>query len=65
MRKRRENEIIMCQAFEDLAERRVTEVKRAFARRLLVRGKQIVEEMAEDVDLLIEVVRDLASLQLV
>lgn len=49
----------MCQVFEDLAERRVTEEKRAFARRLIARGKQTVEEIAEDADLPIEVVRDL------
>lgn len=54
----------MCQVFEDLAERRVTEEKRAFARRLIARGKQTVEEIAEDADLPIEVVRDLAGLQL-
>lgn len=59
---------IMCQVFEDLAEKRaekrVTEEKKAFARRLIARGKQTVEEIAEDADLPIEVVRDLAGLQL-
>lgn len=54
----------MCQAFEDLAQRRVTDEKRAFARRLIARGKHTVEEIAEDADLPIEVVRDLAGLQL-
>lgn len=54
----------MCQVFEDLVERRVTEEKRAFARCLIARGKQTVEEIAEDADLPIEVVRDLAGLQL-
>lgn len=54
----------MCQVFEDLAERRVTEEKRALARRLIARGKQTVEEIAEDADLLIEVVRELAGLRL-
>ena len=29
----------MCQTFDDLVERRVTEEKRAFARRLIARGK--------------------------
>ena len=52
---------IMCQAFEDLAEQRVTEEKKAFARRLIVRGKQTLEEIAEDTDLPIEEVRKLAE----
>lgn len=55
----------MCQVFEDLVERRVMEEKRAFARRLIARGKQAVEEIAEDVGLSVEVVRDLVGLQLV
>lgn len=55
---------IMCQVFEDLAEKRVTEEKKAFARRLIARGKQTFEEIAEDAELPIEVVRDLAGLQL-
>ena len=55
---------IMCQVFEDLAEKRVTEEKRAFARRLIARGKQTLEEIAEDTDLPIEEVRELAGLQL-
>lgn len=59
---------IMCQVFEDLAEKRAEEArieeKKAFARRLIARGKQTVEEIAEDADLPIEVVRDLAGLQL-
>ncbi len=59
---------IMCQVFEDLAEKRAEEArieeKKAFARRLIARGKQTVEEIAEDADLPIEVVRDLADLQL-
>lgn len=54
----------MCQVFEDLAEKRVTEEKKAFARRLIARGKQTLEEIAEDTDLLIEEVRELAGLQL-
>ena len=56
---------IMCQVFEDLAEKRVTEEKKAFARRLIARGKQTLEEIAEDAELPLEVVRDLAELQLV
>lgn len=55
---------IMCQAFEDLAEKRVTEEKKTFARRLIARGKQTLEEIAEDTDLPIEEVRELAGLQL-
>ena len=54
----------MCQVFEDLAERRVTEEKRAFARRLIAREKQTVEEIAEDADLSIEEVKLLIGLQL-
>lgn len=60
---------IMCQIFEDLAEKRAEErameEKKAFARRMIARGKLTVEEIAEDADLPIEVVRDLAGLQLV
>lgn len=63
---------IMCQVFEELAEKRVNErteeirveEKKALARRMIARGKLTVEEIAEDVDLPIEVVRDLAGLQL-
>lgn len=64
-----EGQDIMCQVFEDLAEKRAEEArieeKRAFARRLIARGKQTVEEIAEDADLPIEVVRELAGSQLV
>lgn len=63
---------IMCQVFEDLAEKRAEkraeeariEEKKALARRLIARGKLTIEEIAEDADLPIEVVRDLAGLQL-
>ncbi len=62
----------MCQVFEDLAEKRAEkkaeeariEEKKALARRLIARGKLTIEEIAEDADLPIEVVRDLAGLQL-
>lgn len=62
----------MCQVFEDLAEKRAAkraeeariEEKKALARRLIVRGKLTIEEIAEDADLPIEVVRDLAGLQM-
>ena len=54
--------------FEDLAEKRAEEArieeKKAFALRMIARGKLTVEEIAEDADLPIEVVRDLAGLQL-
>ncbi|MCM1182768.1 MAG: hypothetical protein NC337_05290 [Roseburia sp.] len=55
---------IMCQIFEDLAEKRITEEKKAFARRLIARGKQTLEEIAEDTELPLEEVRELAGLQL-
>ncbi len=55
---------IICQVFEDLAEKRVTEEKRAFVRRLIARGKQTLEEIAEDTDLPLEEVRELAGLRL-
>lgn len=59
---------IMCQIFEDLAKKRAEEArieeKKAFARRLIARGKQTMEEIAEDADLPIEVVKELAGLQL-
>lgn len=60
---------IMCQVFEDLAEKwakeRVTEEKKESARRMIVRGKQTLEEIAEDIGLPLEEVRELAGLQLV
>ncbi|MCX4345431.1 MAG: hypothetical protein OSJ53_16285 [Kineothrix sp.] len=59
----------MCQVFEDLAEKwakeRVTEEKKESARRMIVRGKQTLEEIAEDIGLPLEEVRELAGLQLV
>lgn len=67
---------VMSQLFEDLvekwgeerakeiAEERALEEKKASARRLIARGKLTLEEIAEDSDLPIEVVRDLAGLQL-
>lgn len=54
----------MCEIFENFAEKRVIEEKKESARRMIARGKMTVEEIAEDVDLPIEVVRDLAGLQL-
>ena len=55
----------MCQVFEDLTVKRITEEKKAFVRRLIARGKQTLEEIAEDTDLPLEEVRELANLQLV
>ena len=55
---------IMCQAFEDLAEKRVVEEKMASARRMIARGKMTLEEIAEDTDLSLEEVKELAGLQL-
>ena len=36
----------MCQVFEDLAEKRVTEEKKALARRMITKGKLSIEEIA-------------------
>lgn len=63
---------IMCQAFEELAEKwaeeRAEEVrieeKKALACRMIARGKLTVEEIAEDADLPIDVVKNLVGLQL-
>lgn len=66
----------MCQIFEDLAEKRANErveevrleirmeEKKAFARRMIARGKLTLEEIAEDTDLPLEEVKELAGLQL-
>ena len=54
----------MCQVFEELVEKRVVEERRFFARRLIARGKQTLEEIAEDANLPLEEVRELAELQL-
>lgn len=63
---------IMCQVFEELAEKRAEEArlearleeKKASALRMIARGKLTVEEIAEDADLPVEVVKDLAGLQM-
>lgn len=55
---------IVCQIFEELAEKRVTKEKKAFARRLIARGKQTLEEIAEDTDLPLEEIKTLAGMQL-
>ena len=58
---------IMCKAFEDLAEKRaeerILEEKKALAEKMLLRGRGSVEQIAEDLELPIEVVKELASLQ--
>ena len=54
---------MMCQLFEKLVEKRVTEEKKVFARCLIARGKQTLEEIAEDTDLPLEEVKELAGLQ--
>lgn len=59
---------IVCKVFEDLAEKRAeeraAEEKKASARRMIARGKLTLEEIAEDVDLPLEEVKELAELQL-
>lgn len=64
---------IMCETFENLAkkwaeeeliEARIEE-KKASALRMIARGKLTVEEIAEDADLPIEIVKELASMQMV
>lgn len=54
---------IMCKTFEDLAEKRLFEEKKALAEKMLLRGRGSVEQIAEDLELPIEVVRELAGLQ--
>lgn len=55
---------IVCKVFEELAEKRVIEEKKASARRMIERGKMTLEEIAEDTDLSLEEVKELAGLQL-
>lgn len=54
---------IMCKAFEDLAEKRVLEDKKASAKRMIADGKLSVEEIARYAGLPINVVEELANLQ--
>ena len=49
---------------EEIAKEKALEEKKASARRMIARGKLTLEEIAEDSDLPIEAVRDLAGLQL-
>ena len=54
---------IMCKAFEDLADKRAEERAKELALKLLARGKMTVEEIAEDTELSLEVVKQLSELQ--
>ena len=54
----------MCQIFEELAEKRAMEEKKASARRMITRGKLTLEEIAEDTDLPLEEVKKLARVQM-
>ena len=49
---------------EEIAKEMALEEKKALARRMIARGKLTLEEIAEDSDLPIGAVRDLAGLQL-
>ena len=50
---------------EEKTKEQVIEEKKVLARRMIARGKLTVEEIAEDTELTVEVVRNLAGLQLV
>lgn len=49
---------------EKKAEEKLLEEKKSFACRMIARGKLTMEEIAEDTDLPLEVVRDLAGMQM-
>lgn len=49
---------------KEMAEVKKVEEKKASARRMIIRGKMTLEEIAEDTDLSLEEVRELAELQL-
>ena len=53
----------MCKAFEDLVEKRLLEEKKMLAKSMLLRGRGSVEQIAEDLELPIEVLEELAGLQ--
>ena len=55
---------IMSEIVEKYAEKRIVEEKKASARRMIARGKMTLEEIAEDTDLPLEEIRELAGLQL-
>ena len=55
---------IVCKAFEDLAEKMANEkLFEVLAKRMLLKGRGSVEQIAEDLELPIEVVEELAGLQ--
>lgn len=51
----------MCKAMEDMITDFVTEEKKMAAVRMLKRGKMTIEEIAEDTDLPLSVVEELAE----
>lgn len=57
----------MCKAIEELIEKRawesVLEWQKDAAKRIIARGKETLEEIAEDLNLPIEVVEELANSQ--
>lgn len=57
----------MCKAVEDwamgVAEEKAFEVRKGNAKRLIARGKLTLAEIAEDTELPLEVVEELANLQ--
>jgi hypothetical protein len=55
---------VVCQIFEDLAEKWVIEEKKESARRMIASGKLTEEEIAEYAGLPVEEVRELAGVQL-
>ena len=55
---------VVCQIFEDLAEKLVIEEKKESARRMIASGKLTEEEIAEYAGLPVEEVRELAEVQL-
>ncbi|MBO5337626.1 MAG: PD-(D/E)XK nuclease family transposase [Lachnospiraceae bacterium] len=58
---------IVCKTFEDLAEKRANErlfeEKKMLAKSMLMRGRGTVEQIAEDLELPVEVVEELVNLQ--
>ena len=54
----------MCKAMEDMRNEAGYYKATEIAKRMIARGKATLEEIAEDSDLPIEAVRDLAGLQL-
>lgn len=54
----------MCKAFEDLAEKRVLEDKKASAKRMLADGKLSAEDIAKYAGLPINVVEELSKMNI-